>query len=77
MSMVLAFWAFALVTAVGDQSASAQSGVTLRNVRVDVSPLRENAGEQTAAWVQRDLSVQLAQPLAGCVTPNGATLTVR
>jgi hypothetical protein len=74
---VVAFWSCALVPAVASQNAVAQSSLTLRNVRVDVSPLRANAGEQTASWAQRDLSVQLARALAAHIAPTGASLTVR
>ena len=74
---VAAFGASALVAAIAGQSALAQSGLGFRDVRVDVSPLRSTAGDPTAAWVQLDLSAQLAQALAGRIAPNGATLTVR
>jgi hypothetical protein len=69
--------AFAIVTAFAAQSALAQSGPTFSNVRVDVSPLRANAGDPTAAWVQQELSIQLAQALAGRMARNGAPLIVR
>ena len=62
----------AIGAAIVAQSAFAQSGF-----RVDVSPLRANAGDQTASWVQRDLSAQLAQALAGRNVRNGAALIVR
>jgi hypothetical protein len=74
---VLAFWAFALTAAVGSQSAVAQSSPTFRDIRVDVAPLRANAGDPTAAWVQQELPGQLAQALAGRMARNGAPLTVR
>ena len=68
---------FAIVSAISAQSALAQSDVTFRDVQVDVSPLRANAGDPTAAWVQRELPIQLAQALAGRMARNGATLIVR
>jgi hypothetical protein len=74
---VVAFWAFALVIAVGSQGSHAQSRSTFRDIRVDVAPLRANAGDPTAAWVERELPGQLAQALAGRMAPNGAPLTVR
>ena len=37
--------AFALLAAVACQNALAQSGLRVRNIRVDVAPLRANAGE--------------------------------
>jgi hypothetical protein len=69
--------AVAIVIAIAAQSALAQSGVTLRDIRVDVSPLRANSGEPTASWVQHDLSVQLARALAGRIATKGSTLSVR
>jgi hypothetical protein len=72
-----AFWVFAVIGAAGSQSASAQSTATFRNIRVDVAPLRANAGDPTAAWVQQELPGQLAQALAGRMALNGAPLTVR
>ena len=73
----VAFWAFALVTAVGSESAVAQSAANFRDIRVDVRPLRANAGDPTATWVQQELQGQLTQALAGRVSRNGAPLTVR
>jgi hypothetical protein len=57
--------------------ALAQSAQTFRDIHVDVQPLRANAGDPTATWVQQDLPGQLAQALAGRITPGGAPLTVR
>ena len=73
----LTILAFALFIALGSQSVFAQSGPWFRDIRVDVSPLRANAGDPTAAWVQQELPGQLAQALAGRVTRNGAPLIVR
>jgi len=72
-AVVVAFTPFALVAMVGSQSASAESGLTLRNIRVDVSPLRDSVGEPTASWVQRDL----AQALASRIRHGAAPLVVR
>jgi hypothetical protein len=69
--------AFALLGAVASQNALAQSGVPIRNFRVDVAPLRVNAGDPTAFWVQQGLPDQLAQTLAGRMTAQGGTLIVR
>jgi hypothetical protein len=69
--------AFALLAAVSSQNALAQSGLPVRNIQVDVAPLRANAGNPTASWVQQGLSVQLAQTLAGRMTTQGGTLVVR
>jgi hypothetical protein len=69
----------ALVICVGalGQSAVAGSAPTFRNIRVDVQPLRANAGDPTATWVEQDLSGQLAQALSGRIARNGAPLIVR
>jgi hypothetical protein len=69
--------AFALLAAAACQNALAQSGVPIRNLRVDVAPLRANAGDPTASWVQQGLPVQLAKALAGRMTAQGGTLVVR
>ncbi len=74
---VAAFGAVALVPAVAGRRALAQSGLAFRDIRVDVAPLRASAGDPTAAWVQRELPVQLARALAGRMSRNGATLIVR
>ena len=74
---MVAFWALALVAATASESALAQSASTSRDIRVDVQPLRANAGDPTAAWVERELPRQLARALAGRMSPNGAPLTVR
>jgi len=44
--------AFALVAAMANRAAMAQTGLPVRNIRVDVAPLRANAGDPTATWVQ-------------------------
>ena len=67
----------ALLAAVACQHALAQSGLPIRNFRVDVAPLRVNAGDPTASWVQQGLPDQLAQALAGRMTAQGGTLVVR
>ena len=74
ISKAIVVGAFAAIAA---QGALADSGLTFRDVRVDVSPLRANAGDPTAAWVQRELPIQLAQALAGRMTGDGAPLVVR
>jgi hypothetical protein len=65
------------VAAVIGQGAFAQSPATFRDIRVDVGPLRSNAGDPTATWVQQDLPAQLAQALSGRMARGGAPLTVR
>src|SRR5271163_948797 len=68
---------FAFLTSAACQSALAQSGLPIRNIQVDVAPLRANAGDPTASWVQKGLPDQLAQALAGRITAQGGTLVVR
>jgi hypothetical protein len=77
ISKAIVAGAFAIVTAIAAQGAPAQPGLTFRNIQVDVSPLRANAGDPTAAWVERELPSQLAQALAGRMARNGAPLVVR
>ena len=74
---IAACGAFALLAAAGSKAARAQSGLPVRNIRVDVAPLRANAGDPTAAWVERELPRSLARALAGRLTSRGGTLTVR
>jgi hypothetical protein len=69
--------AFALIAAAACQSALAQSGLRVRDIRVDVAPLRANVGDPTASWVQQALPEQLAQALAGRMTAQGGALVVR
>jgi hypothetical protein len=68
--------AIALLTAVACQNALAQSGLPIRDVQVDVAPLRANVGDPTASWVQQGLPGQLAQTLAGGMTAHDGTLVV-
>jgi hypothetical protein len=69
--------ALALLVSAFNQGALAQSALTFRDIHVDVQPLRANAGDPTATWVQEDLTGQLAQALAGRMMRGGAPLTVR
>jgi hypothetical protein len=74
---IAACGAFALVGGLASQPALAQKGLPVRNIRVDVAPLRANAGDPTATWVAQELTRRLAQALAGRLTARGGTLTVR
>jgi hypothetical protein len=67
--------AFAIMAA--GQNALALSSLAVRDIRVDVSPLRASAGDPTATWVEQELPRRLAQALAGHLTPRGGTLIVR
>ena len=61
-------------------SASAQPGLRIRAIKVDVSPIRASMGDPTAAWVEEALPGALAQSLAPYMAPgdrNGATLVAR
>ena len=68
---------FAFLMGAPCQNALAQSRPPVRDIRVDVAPLRANAGDPTAMWVQQGLPGQLAQALAGRMTAQGGTLVVR
>ena len=57
--------------------ALSQSRPAVGAIRVDVAPLRANAGDPTASWVEQELPRQLAQALSGRLTPKGAALIVR
>jgi hypothetical protein len=74
---IAACGAFVLVTAMPGATALAQSRVAVGAIRVDVAPLRANAGDPTASWVEQELPRELTQALSGRLTPKGATLTVR
>ena len=71
-----AFGAIALIAAAAGHTALARPDAPIRNIRVDVSPLRARAGDPTAAWVAQELPGELAQALAGRMSPHGGTLTV-
>ena len=74
---IAACGAFALVTLMRGGAALAQSRLPVGAIRVDVAPLRANAGDPTATWVEQELPRQLAEALSGRLTPKGATLVVR
>jgi hypothetical protein len=74
---IAACGAFVLVTAMSGGTALAQARLAVGAIRVDVAPLRANAGDPTATWVEQELPRQLAEALSGRLTPKGATLVVR
>jgi hypothetical protein len=60
--------------------ALAQGPLRLRNVRVDVGPLRASVGDPTAAWVEEALPGLLVQAFAPYLVPGdryGAMLIAR
>ena len=73
----IAAGAFALVAAMAGKTALAQSDLAVGNIRVDVAPLRANAGDPTATWVEQELPRQLAEALSRRRTPKGGPLVVR
>jgi hypothetical protein len=73
---IVACGAVALVT-MGGGVALAQSRLAVGAIRVDVAPLRANAGDPTATWVEQELPRQLAEAMSGRLTAKGATLVVR
>ncbi len=59
---------------------AATSGLRIRAIKVDVSPIRASMGDPTAAWVEQALPGALAHSLAPYMAPgdrNGATLVAR
>jgi hypothetical protein len=74
---IVAFGAFALVPVMSGGVAMAQAPLAVGAIRVDVAPLRANAGDPTATWVEQELPRQLAEAMSGRLTPKGATLVVR
>ena len=74
---IAACGAFGLLTLMGGEAALAQSRLAVGAIRVDVAPLRANAGDPTASWVEQELPRQLREALSGRLTPKGATLIVR
>ena len=69
------FGAFVVVPATVLQDAMARPGLSA-GIRVDVNPLRANAGDPTAAWVAREMPGALAQALAADGR-GGAGMSVR
>jgi hypothetical protein len=64
----------------GPSVAGAQGPPKFRDVRVDVTPLRAQVGDPTAAWVEQMLPVELARALGPYLAPgdrNGARLVAR
>jgi hypothetical protein len=57
--------AMALLSALGAHGALAQPRAFGRGIRVDITPLLENSGEPTAAWVARQMPGALAQAGVG------------
>ena len=74
---IVACGAFVLVAAMPGATALAQSRVAVGAIRVDVAPLRANAGDPTATWAEQELPRQLAEAFSGRLTPKGGTLVVR
>jgi hypothetical protein len=74
---IAACGAFPLLAAGAWCHALAQSRSPIRNLQVDVAPLRANAGDLTASWVAQGLPGQLSQALAGRMTPQRGALIVR
>jgi hypothetical protein len=66
----------ALIQALVLQSAFARRLAQPGGIRVDVTPLRENAGDPTAAWVERELPAALARSMAGHVPRGGLVVRI-
>ena len=65
-----AFAALIVTVAVVGHPAMARPGQPSPNFRVDVSPLRANSLNPTAAWVAEELPGQIAEALARRGAPN-------
>jgi hypothetical protein len=65
-----------LLPALFTQSAIARRLTQPSGIRVDVTPLRENAGDPTAAWVERELPAALAQSMAGRIPSGGLIVRI-
>jgi hypothetical protein len=74
---IVACGALALVKMMQGGVALAQAPLAVGAIRVDVAPLRANAGDPTATWVEQELPRQLAEAMSGRLTAKGATLVVR
>jgi hypothetical protein len=77
---IAALGALVVPALAGTRSASAQPGLRIRAIKVDVSPIRQSMGDPTAAWVEEALPGALAQSLTPYMAPgdrNGATLVAR
>jgi hypothetical protein len=77
---IAALGALVLPAVAGMRSVSAQPGLRILAIKVDVSPIRQSMGDPTAAWVEQALPGALAQSLAPYMAPGdrkGATLVAR
>jgi hypothetical protein len=77
---IAALGAIVLPALAETRSASAQPGLRIRAIKVDVSPIRASMGDPTAAWVEDALPEALAHALAPYMAPgdrSGATLVAR
>ncbi len=73
----LFFGAFALNAIVLlSHRALARPHVQTGGIRVDVAPLRANAGDPTAAWVERELPGALARSMAGRIPSGGLIVRI-
>ncbi|HKN28600.1 MAG TPA: hypothetical protein VJY34_12235 [Roseiarcus sp.] len=64
------------VPAVFLHGAFARRPVQPGGIRVDVTPLRENAGDPTATWVERELPGALEHALTGHTLPGPLTVRI-
>ena len=75
-AVLATFGVLALVQTRSLQGAFARRLAQPGGIRVDVTPLRENAGDPTAAWVERELPAALAQSMAGHVPSGGLIVRI-
>jgi len=79
-TILLSFGAVAVLSGSGVRRAGARQSLRLRDIRVDVSRLRANAGDPTAEWMEEALPPDLDRALAAYLSPgrrDGATLVAR
>ena len=76
MTRRAALGAFVAAPILFPRGALARRVIPAGGIRVDVTPLRESAGDPTAAWVERDLPAALAQSMAGHVPGGGLIVRI-
>lgn len=68
--------AFNFTAVVLTKAAYARRFAQSSGIRIDVTPLRENAGDPTATWVERELPGAIAHALAGRMPSGPVTIRV-
>ena len=71
-----AFGAFVVAPTILLRGDLARSSAAAGAIRVDVAPLRANAGDPTATWVERELPGALARSMAGRIPSGGLIVRI-